>query len=98
MGTVISIPPRQLAGYGIVTVLLAILVVQYLGALAPSAEDDRMSACRALSPMPFNPLIGKLPVPAPEFEAVDFKGQTTSLAAYRGKVVFLNFWQTACPP
>ena len=98
MGPVISVPPRQLAGYGIVTVLLAILVVQYVGALAPSAADDRMSGCRALNPMPFNPQIGKLPVAAPDFEAVDYQGQNTSLAAYRGKVVFLNFWQTTCGP
>jgi peroxiredoxin len=48
--------------------------------------------------MAFNPQIGKLPVAAPEFEATDYTGKATTLAAYRGKVVFLNFWQTACPP
>ncbi len=48
--------------------------------------------------MPFNPAIGKLPAPAPDFEAVDYTGQKTRLSAYRGKVVFLNFWQTTCPP
>jgi peroxiredoxin len=95
---VIAVPARKLAGYAIVAILFGILVVQYLLALAPAAEDDRTSACRALSPMPFNPQIGKLPAPAPDFEAVDFTGQRASLEAYRGKVVFLNFWQTTCPP
>lgn len=28
----------------------------------------------------------------------DLKGQTTSLAAWRGKVVLLNFWATWCAP
>ena len=94
----IAVPARKLAGYAIVAILLGILVVQYLVALPSAAKDDKSSACRALNPMPFNPQIGKLPVAAPEFEATDYQGQATSLAAYRGKVVFLNFWQTACPP
>src|SRR5262249_58119717 len=75
-----------------------ILVGQYLFALPSAAQDDRTSTCRALGPMPFNPQIGKLPVTAPDFEAVDYTGKTASLAAYRGKVVFLNFWQTTCAP
>jgi peroxiredoxin len=95
---VFSFEPRRLAGYAIVAILLGILVVQYVMALQPSADDDRTAACRALNPMPFNPAIGKLPAPAPDFEAADYTGQTTRLAAYRGKVVFLNFWQTTCPP
>lgn len=92
------IEPRKVAGYIIVALLLGILAVQYLFALQPAAEDDRLSACRVLSPMPFNRALGKLPAPAPDFQAEDHTGQMASLAAYRGKVVFLNFWQTACPP
>ena len=38
------------------------------------------------------------PIPAPEFTLVDQYGQTHSLSDYRGKVVFLNFWATWCPP
>ncbi len=94
----IAVPARKWAGYAIVAVLVGILAVQYLMALPSAAEDDRTSACRALNPMPFNPQLGKLPVKAPDFEAVDYQGQTTRLSAYRGKVVFLNFWQTTCPP
>lgn len=37
-------------------------------------------------------------LPAPEFTLTDQYGQVHSLADYRGKVVFLNFWATWCPP
>ena len=93
-----KLEPRQAAGYAIVAILLGILVVQYVVALPTSVQDDRTASCRALNPMPFNPKLGKLPAPAPEFQAADHTGAKTALSAYRGKVVFLNFWQTACPP
>ena len=35
---------------------------------------------------------------APEFSLKDLKGGEISLSAYKGKVVFLNFWATWCPP
>ena len=37
-------------------------------------------------------------LPAPEFTLVDQYGETHSLSDYRGKIVFLNFWATWCPP
>jgi peroxiredoxin len=92
------IEPRKVAGYVIVAFLLGVLVIQYLVALPSAADDDRLSACRALSPTPFNHALGKLPATAPAFEAEDYTGKKATLAAYRGKVVFLNFWQTACAP
>jgi peroxiredoxin len=95
---VIALEPRKVAGYVIVAILLGILVVQYLIALPSAAQDDRTAPCRALNPMPFNPALGRLPAVAPDFQADDHTGQPASLSAYRGKVVFLNFWQTDCPP
>lgn len=35
---------------------------------------------------------------APDFTVVDQNGQTHTLSDYKGKVVFLNFWATWCPP
>ena len=36
--------------------------------------------------------------PAPDFTLKDQYGITHSLSDYRGKVIFLNFWATWCPP
>ena len=36
--------------------------------------------------------------PAPDFELATTDGGSTTLAAQRGKVVFVNFWATWCPP
>ncbi len=36
--------------------------------------------------------------PAPEFELVDLQGRTRRLSDFRGKLVFLNFWASWCPP
>ncbi len=35
---------------------------------------------------------------APEFNLEDLNGNTHTLAEYEGKVIFLNFWATWCPP
>ncbi len=37
-------------------------------------------------------------VSAPDFLLKDIEGRDVSLADFRGKLVFLNFWATWCPP
>ncbi|MCR5476287.1 MAG: redoxin domain-containing protein [Lachnospiraceae bacterium] len=37
-------------------------------------------------------------IPAPDFTLTDQYGVTHTLSDYRGKLVFLNFWATWCPP
>ncbi len=37
-------------------------------------------------------------IPAPEFTLKDLNGREVSLKDHRGKIVFLNFWATWCPP
>ena len=38
------------------------------------------------------------PAPAPAFTARDLDGRQISTAAFKGKVVLINFWATWCPP
>lgn len=35
---------------------------------------------------------------APDFETVDFSGNTVRLSQYLGKPVFIDFWASWCPP
>ena len=37
-------------------------------------------------------------VPITDFEAVDLGGNIAKLSDYKGKIIFLNFWATWCPP
>jgi len=41
---------------------------------------------------------GAAAVPAPGFSVQDLQGNTLDLAAYKGKVLVINFWATWCPP
>ena len=36
--------------------------------------------------------------PAIDFELSDLEGKTVKLSDYKGKIVFVNFWATWCPP
>ena len=37
-------------------------------------------------------------VQAPDFSVKDLQGNSLDLAAYKGKVLVINFWATWCPP
>ena len=77
-------------------VFLAIIgVLAYEGVRALPAEVSREQAqmCAPLEPDPAWQVI-----PAKEFTLKDWQGRPISLSQYRGRVVFLNFWATWCPP
>ena len=40
----------------------------------------------------------KVGAEAPDFTLKDMQGNAVTLSQYRGKVVFLNFWASWCPP
>lgn len=42
--------------------------------------------------------VGKDPLLAPDFTLKDQYGKVHTLSEYKGKIVFLNFWATWCPP
>ncbi len=92
-----EISATLVAACTVAVVAVAVLAEEFLRALGPVAIEDRYAGCRALGPAE-NPKLGPLPATAPDFSAPDLTGVATTLAAYRGKVVFLNFWQTDCPP
>jgi len=61
-----------------------------MASLREVKELSRWSAARIRKQ-----LIG---TPAPEFTASDMQGNPVTLAAYKGKIILMDFWATWCPP
>lgn len=102
MSVVIS-PQIKLAAYGVAALCTAALAVHFGLSLPDAIERAREGVrrtdeapCQVLRPAPWNPVLGKLPVKAPEFSLPDHSGQQVSLASLRGRVVLVNFWATWC--
>ncbi|MBI4511985.1 MAG: TlpA family protein disulfide reductase [Deltaproteobacteria bacterium] len=89
---------KKTVSFGVALSVTVFLAVEYVLALGPVTKREGESACRALSPSLQSPVLGTLPTLAPDFQAQDYTGKMVSLSAYRGRVVFLNFWATWCPP
>ncbi len=69
-----------------VMVILALAILT-LGLQGCGSESGPASSDRA-----------ELDKPAPDFTLKDLDGNSVRLSDFRGKVVFLNFWATWCPP
>ncbi len=63
-----------------------------------AAASSALQATAAPADSSANSADSEAPVPAPDFTLVDQNGETHTLSDYKGKVVFLNFWATWCPP
>jgi peroxiredoxin len=61
-----------------------------VAALTTAKLRDRLEASGLSVP--------KQPMIADDFELSTLEGAKVKLSSYRGKVVFLNFWATWCPP
>ncbi len=71
--------------------MLALLLTQNC---SPSAQDTGNIEAKGGELVPA-PEVG---YPAPDFTLVDLNGDQLRLSDLRGKVVFINFWATWCPP
>ena len=95
MGTLLE---RSLSRYGravlglLTAVLLGLLVIQGCTTSAPDITNGHQPGSSELPPAPEE---GRL---APDFTLSDLKGNRLRLSDLRGKVVFVNFWTTWCPP
>ncbi len=76
-------------GLGLLAVaLVGILVIQGCTPSSPAVESGRQETAVGVK-------VGEI---APDFTLTDLEGNSIILSEYRGKVVFINFWATWCPP
>jgi thiol-disulfide isomerase/thioredoxin len=70
--------------------LVATLLAGCDGAVSPTTRNTTVEDSR--------PELSPPGQPAPRLEGINSGERPLNLADYRGKVVLLTFWQTACPP
>ena len=69
-----------------------------VGALVLFLFSASLALAGSDRPIPLAPGGAVVGAVAPDITVYDLKGNSISLSSLRGKVVFLNFWATWCPP
>lgn len=64
--------------------MLALFAVLLISSCGPTEEQPQVKAIKGQA--------------APDFSLTDLKGRDWKLSDQKGKVVFINFWATWCPP
>ncbi|UCG93964.1 MAG: TlpA family protein disulfide reductase [Candidatus Aerophobus sp.] len=89
--------PRKWIIVGVILLVAVSLISLYLYTLSvkmKKVEEERYKGFfSSLGIQKINP-----PVKAKDFTLEDLKGSAVSLRDFEGKVIFLNFWATWCPP
>jgi peroxiredoxin len=92
----------RLVALVVAAAVIAIVGVNFVAAVPNAVERERGTlldeACAPMGPTARNTKLGRMPVIAPDIQALNQKGQLVPLSKYRGRVVLLNFWASWCPP
>lgn len=81
--------------YIVLFLLISFLQVSFVAAAAKqeeSVKDENASLVRSIGML----YLGSQEIP--DFEVTNLDGRTMKLSDLKGKIVFLNFWATWCPP
>lgn len=93
------IDPIVLVVGGVAALVGVAVLVFFIWMVPKAAAREAQAACRGMRATGPAMCSGKpcpLPMPAPNFTALDNNGKQVNLQDFRGKVVLVNFWASWC--